>query len=163
MLDVAARVLDAHRPQTTLVNIGATAEGIGAVYALAKQRGFITMGIVSTLARDQQVPLSPCVDHVFFITDKSWGGLQPGRQTLSPTSQAMVSASRWFVAIGGGEVTRDEARAAHRRGKPVRFVPADQDHQAARDKARRRGQTEPTDFRGAAHAALATLPGVQGP
>jgi hypothetical protein len=157
MLDLAARVLDTHRPADTLVNIGATADGIGAVYALAKQRGFTTMGIVSTRARDDQLPLSPCVDHVFFITDSTWGGLRPGSKTLSPTSQVMVSASTWYVAIGGGEITRDEAQAAQRRGKVVRFAPADQNHQAARDKARQRGQPEPTDFRGAAHSALAAL------
>lgn len=158
MLATAARVLDGHRPERTLVNIGATAEGIGAAYALAKQRGFTTLGIVSTLARDEQVPLSPCVDHVFFIADKTWGGLLPGSRTLSPTSQALVSASTWYVAIGGGEIARDEALAAQRRGKRVRFAPADQNHQAARDKAQQRGQPEPTDFRGAAHTALAALP-----
>lgn len=157
MLSMVARVLDAHRPEHTLVNIGATAEGIGEAYALAKQRGFVTMGIVSTLARDQQVPLSPCVDHVFFVTDSRWGGLQPGGQTLSPTSQLMVAVSTWYVAIGGGEIARDEALAARRRGKVVRFAPADQQHQAARDKARQRGLPEPSDFRGAAQAALSGL------
>src|SRR5262245_40600832 len=37
MLDHAARVLETHKPSRTLVNIGATADGIGAVYALAKE------------------------------------------------------------------------------------------------------------------------------
>lgn len=35
-----------------LINSGATAEGIGQVYELAKRRGFTTIGIVSSLARD---------------------------------------------------------------------------------------------------------------
>jgi len=39
MLALAARVLDGQDPAQVLVNIGATAEGIGAVYALARQRG----------------------------------------------------------------------------------------------------------------------------
>lgn len=151
MLEHAARVLDAHTPQRTLVNIGATAEGIGAVYELAKARGFTTMGIVSVLARNENVPLSPCVDHVFFVSDTTWGGLMPGSTTkLSPTSAAIVAHSSSFVGIGGGDVARDELAAARRAGKPVTFIPADMSHQVARDKAKQRGAPEPTDFRGTA-------------
>lgn len=61
----ASRVLDKQDPARALINIGATAEGIGAVYEIAKRRGFTTMGIVSTLARDERVALSKCVDYVF--------------------------------------------------------------------------------------------------
>src|SRR4249920_3748814 len=46
----AARVLEGQAPAKTLINIGATADGIGAVYEVAKQKGFTTLGIVSTLA-----------------------------------------------------------------------------------------------------------------
>src|SRR5262245_44994879 len=45
----AASILDAQDPAKTLINIGATAVGIGSVYEIAKQKGFTTMGIVSTL------------------------------------------------------------------------------------------------------------------
>lgn len=155
MLAIAGRELDGHDPARVMVNIGATAEGIGAVYALARQRGFITLGIVSTLARDEQVPLSPCVDRVFFVPDASWGGLDAATGALSPTSQAMVAVSSRFVAIGGGEIARDELLAARRLGKPVLFYPADMQHAAAIDKARRKGEPAPQDFRGAAHPALA--------
>lgn len=161
LLALAAQALAAHDPARVLVNAGGTAEGIGAVYALARQRGFATLGIVSTLARDGGVPLSPCVDRVFFVPDTSWGGLQPaaggGAPALSPTSQAMVDVSDWLVGIGGGEVSRDELLAAQARGKPVQFHPADMHHASAIDKARRKGAPVPTDFRGAAHQAL--LPG----
>lgn len=161
MLALADRALRAHDPARVLVNAGGTAEGIGAVYALARQRGFATLGIVSTLARDEGVALSPCVDRVFFVPDSSWGGLQPaaGGQpaALSPTSQAMVAASTWLVGIGGGDVARDELLAARALGKPVQFHPADMHHATAIDKARRKGQAAPTDFRGTAHVAL--LPG----
>ena len=54
----ATRVLDEVDLKTTIVN-GATAEGIGEVYEIAKHRRFLTTGIVSTQARDQHVPLSP--------------------------------------------------------------------------------------------------------
>lgn len=151
---LVARILDGENPAQVLVNAGGTAEGIGAVYALARARGFATLGIVSTLARDEGVALSPCVDQVVFVPDASWGGLDAATGRLSPTSQAMVQASDRLVAIGGGEVARDEALAARALGKPVVFHPADMQHAAAIDKARRKGQPAPTDFRGAAHLAL---------
>ncbi len=148
MLEQASRILDTRDPSKTLVNIGATAEGIGTVYELAKRRGFHTTGIVSTQARDQKVPLSPCVDVVFFITDTTWGGLLPGTQTLAPTSQAMVSVSNEIVAIGGGEVARDELLAARAAGKTVMILPADMHHPSAKERAKKKGQPEPTDFGG---------------
>lgn len=151
----AAQWLATLDPRRTLVNVGATAVGIGAVYELAKRQGFVTLGIVSTLARDEAVPLSPCVDHVFFVRDTSWGGRLPGSERLAPTSEAIVALSDSFYALGGGEIARDELLAARRAGKPVHFVPADLDHRIARERARQRGQPEPVDFRGAAHPALA--------
>jgi hypothetical protein len=69
-----------------LVNIGATAEGIGAVYDIAKQKGFTTMGIVSTLARDEGVALSRCVDYVFYVKDSTWGGRTSSDGRLAPPS-----------------------------------------------------------------------------
>jgi len=154
MLEHASRVLDRQNPARTVINIGATAEGIGKVYELAKRKGFTTIGIVSTLARDEKVPLSPCVDYVFFIKDSAWGGLLAGSARLSPTSAAIVANSSSFVAIGGGDIARDEMLAARRAGKPITFIPADMNHQIAREKASKRGLAEPQDFRGAAHAAL---------
>lgn len=159
MLERASRLLDAQEPGKTLINVGATAVGIGTVYEIAKQKGFTTMGIVSTLARDEHVTLSNCVDYVFYVQDSTWGGRVPGADRLSPTSAALVEASASFVAIGGGDVTRDEMLAARQAGKPVMFIPADMNHQIAREKARKRGEPEPTDFRGSAHAALAACTG----
>ena len=60
MLEHAAQILDKFDPRTTIVNIGATAEGIGAVYEAAKQKGFLTTGIVSMQAKEKRgraVPL----------------------------------------------------------------------------------------------------------
>jgi hypothetical protein len=154
MLEQASRVLEKYRPASTMVNIGATAVGIGAVYELAKRKGFTTIGIVSTLARDEDVALSPCLDYVFFIKDSTWGGQVPGINKLSPTSRAIVANSASIVGIGGGDVARDEMLAARNAGKSVLFIPADMDHQLAREKARKQGLPEPTDFRGSAHTAL---------
>ena len=110
------------------------------------------MGIVSVLARDAKLPLSPCVDHVFFVKDDRWGGLIPGTTRLSPTSAAIVANSTSFVGIGGGDIARDELAAARRAGKPVTFIPADMNHALAREKARKLGAAEPQDFGGSAAA-----------
>jgi hypothetical protein len=154
MLAQAGRTLDEYDPATTIANIGATPEGIGAVYEIAKAKGFQTTGIVSTQARESGAKLSPCVDTVFYVSDATWGGFVSGSERLSPTSQAIIDSSDVIVAIGGGEVARDELIAAQRSGKEVAFVPADMNHEIARGKARKKGQPAPTDFRGAAGAVF---------
>lgn len=154
MLEQAGATLKKFDPRRTVVNIGATAVGIGAVYELAKSKGFETAGIVSSQAKEQQVALAECVDFVFYVRDSSWGGYLPGTTTLSPTSEAMVAASDVVVAIGGGDVARDELLAAKRLKKRTTFIPADMNHRIARDKAASKGQAEPTDFRGSAQCAL---------
>ena len=151
----AGRILDRHDPRRTLVSSGATAEGIGAVYELARARGFATLGIVSDLARREKVPLSPCVQVVFFVPDATWGGELPEGGGLAPTSAAVVGVSDAVVGIGGGAIARDELLATRRAGKPVTFIPADMNHAKAREKARRKGQPQPTSFGGEAAAALA--------
>ena len=154
MLDLAAGILEGFDPAATIVNIGATPEGIGAVYELAKRDGFTTTGIVSTQARRYRAALSPCVDIVFYVEDTSWGGYLEGGERLSPTSTAMVENSDVMVGIGGGAVARDELTAARRLGKPVRFLPADMNHAIARKKARKKGLPEPSDFSGAASSVF---------
>jgi hypothetical protein len=131
MMQRAGEILREFDPAKTIVNIGATREGAGAIYELAKERGFETSGIVSTQAQLTKTPLSPCVDLVFFVKDETWGGVLKGTSTLSPTSTAMVENSDQMVAIGGGEVSRVEALAAERAGKRVRFFPADMNHKIA--------------------------------
>jgi hypothetical protein len=121
---------------------------------VAKRKGFTTAGIVSTQAKAHRVVLSPCVDIVFFVPDATWGGYLPGTATLSPTSRALVQISTSIVAIGGGEVARDESIAARKAGKRVQFLAADFNHGIARARAAQRGQPPPTDFRGAAATAF---------
>jgi hypothetical protein len=158
MRAAAEHVLSQHDPTRTLVNIGGTAVGIGAVYELAKRRGFATMGIVSTLARDSGDALSPCVDWVFFVRDDRWGGLLPGSTQLAPTSEAIVANSAELIAIGGGEIARDELRGARRAGKLLSYFPTDMNHRIAIDKAAAKGQSAPTDFRSAVDADFARKP-----
>ena len=104
LLAHATEILDRADPKSTIVNIGATSDGIGVVYELAKKKGFATSGIVSTQARESKASISPCVDVVFFVKDASWGGFIEGTERLSPTSTAMVEVSDRLVAIGGGDV-----------------------------------------------------------
>lgn len=148
-----AKILERQNPKKTFINSGGTAQGIGAVYAIAKQKGFTTMGIVSSLLQKERVALSRCVDVVFVVKDSSWGGKLPGSNQLSPTSLAIVANSASVVAIGGGDVARDEWLAARQAGKPAAFFPAEMNHRIAREKARQQGKPLPTDFRGSLHPA----------
>jgi hypothetical protein len=154
----ATEILEAADPKTTILNIGATPDGIGAVYEIAKKKGFTTSGIVSTQARESKARISACVDVVFFVKDASWGGFLEGTERLSPTSTAMVEVSDRIVAVGGGDIARDELIAAQRAGTPVTFIAADMNHAIAREQAVKKGQTAPTDFRGAAGAAFDRAP-----
>jgi len=154
MLSQAKRVLAEFDPAKTIVNIGATLDGIGAVYEEAKRLGFVTTGTVSTQARESKATLSPYVDHVFYVKDATWGGLLESTRQLSPTSTAMVMSSDVIVGIGGGDVARDEMLAAKQLGKEVRFIPADMNHRIAIEKAEKKGQPAPAEFQGAAHAVF---------
>jgi len=155
MLERATDFLRSEDPSRTLVNIGATPEGIGAVYEVAKAMGFTTMGVVSSKAGEEGVAFSPCVDHVFVIRDASWGGASAETGELSPTSRAMVEVSSLMIGIGGGDVARDEMLEAKELGRPVIFIPADMNHAQARARAEARGEPVPDTFRGSAHEAMA--------
>jgi hypothetical protein len=157
MLETAQKLLDELDTSKTIVNIGATPEGIGAIYDLAKDRGFVTTGIVSTQAKKYDAKLSTCVDYVFFVEDKTWGGFIEGGSKLSPTSTEMVENSDMLIGIGGGAVARDELVAAKRLEKEVLFFPADMNHQKAREKAKKKGLPIPTNFSGAANEYFDTV------
>jgi hypothetical protein len=151
MLAIARRGLSKIPPHAVLINIGATASGIGAVYPLAKAMGFTTTGIVSTVAAENIESISEAVDYICFVADTQWGGRLAGSGQLSPTSQAMVNCSDVLVAIGGGEVTRDELMAGKTLGKPVYFYPAEVSHLYLIERARKRNEPLPQSFWGAAH------------
>lgn len=151
MLAIAKDSLSGYSPETVLINIGGTAGGIGAVYPLAKEMGFKTTGIVSSQAIEYLQYISTAVDHVCFVSDKLWGGRLPDSNRLSPTSEAMVSCSDVMIAIGGGEVTRDELVAGRERGIPVQFYTAEISHEWLIHQARDKHLPPPESFWGAAH------------
>ncbi|HSM04968.1 MAG TPA: hypothetical protein VK858_10090 [Longimicrobiales bacterium] len=158
----ARALLGEYDPASTIINIGATAVGIGAVYEIASEMGFETTGIVSSQALESEAVFSPSVDRVYVVADDQWGGLIEGTDVLSPTSEAIVAVSDVYLAIGGGAAARDEAVAARARGKEVRFFPADLDRRRAIERAEARGEPVPTDFRGAAHQVLGEGSGAGG-
>jgi hypothetical protein len=157
MLEQIRRLLDQFDSSSTIVNIGATLVGIGVAYEIAKHEGFTTSGIVSIRAKESGAVLSPWVDIVFYVKDKTWAGLVEGTKQLAPTSVAMVEASDRLFAIGGGRIARDEFFAAMSLGKPTHFTPADLNHMRAKEMASKTGFPYPTDFRGALGAALSKL------
>jgi len=154
MLRLARSTLETFDPQKTIVNIGTTKQGIGAVYQLARELGFTTTGIVSILARENNVEFSPCVDYIFLVEDDSWGGLDRETGQLSPTSAAIINVSDVIVGIGGGMIAGEEMAAARQQGKTVRFFPADMNHRKAIEKARQKGLAVPAEFAGEAASML---------
>ena len=148
MLRIAREVLSRYSPETALVNIGATAVGIGAVYPLAKSMGFETTGIVTSLAIDYPEAISDAVDHICFVADPRWGGNLPNSDELSPTSKAMVECSDILVGIGGGGISEAEMLAGKAQGKPVYFYPAEMNHAVAIAHAKKMGLPPPESFMG---------------
>lgn len=122
LLQKAGKILDEFDPTKTIINIGTTQIGIGAVYRLAKEKGFMTTGIVSSLANNSKFELSPFVDHIFFVEDLTWGGYLKGSGRLSPTSALIVETSSVLIGLGGGEIARIELEAAKSLGKDVRVL-----------------------------------------
>lgn len=155
MLEIVRNVLSGHPPESFLVNIGATSGGMGAAYPIAKSMGFITTGIVSSLASQYLDDISPAVDHVCFVKDNQWGGKLPHSNHLSPTSLAMVACSDILVGIGGGEISRDEMIAAKEQGKPLHFYPAEMNHARMIRYAQKMNLPPPESFWGAANEVFA--------
>jgi len=157
MLQIAENVLSKYSPKTTLVNIGATSAGIGAIYPLARAKGFITTGIVATRSLKHPESISEAVEYVCFVPDEQWGGKLHGSDELSPTSKAMVACSDILVGIGGGDISLHELLAGEAQGKKVLYFPAEMNHEKARREAERKGLPPPTSFKGSAHDTLIGL------
>jgi predicted Rossmann-fold nucleotide-binding protein len=151
MLQTARQVLNQYHPEKTIVMIGATSVGVGAVYRVAKANGFETAGIVTSEALEYPNGISNAVDHICFINDTQYGGKLSNSDELSPTSKAMVACSDILVAIGGGDISRDELLEGKKQGKPIQFFPADMNHEHMIRYAKRLGQPEPESFMGSVH------------
>ena len=62
-------------------------------------------------------------DYVFIINDEQYGGYIKGTQKLSPTSEAMIEISDAIIALGGGNIAKDEYQAAKQKNKSATFYP----------------------------------------
>ncbi len=154
VLEIARSVLSGYSPETTLVNIGVTSDGAGIIYPVAKEMGFRTTGIVSTRVMNHPHRISLAVDIICIVVDTVWGGILPGTNTLSPTSQAMIACSDILVAIGGGKISRDELIAAKEKGKTFQYFPAPMDRAWAIARAKSKGMPPPESFDGEVHEWL---------
>lgn len=154
MFGIVREVLSRFSPETALVNDGVTKLGLGEIYPLSKSLGFTTAGIVSRNILGDPSDISPSVDHICFIDDIQWGGKLPNAEELSPTSQAMIECSDMLIALGGGEIARDELLAGKKLGKPIHYYPLEVNHKNAIRHAKRKGLPAPESFLGAVHEAF---------
>lgn len=150
MIIKANEILSKFSPDDTIINIGATYNGIGILYREAKKLGFETTGIVSSLSnrsRNGQNSFSKFCDYVFLIQDKTYGGfIDKNKEILSPTSELMVNSSDILVALGGGAISHDEFYMAKNRKKKVAYYPFDSNHSKVSKKSAYHGNPPPTDF-----------------
>jgi hypothetical protein len=165
-------ISESTRPKTAII-IGATPEGIGQVYPVAKSLNFAaTVGIVSSLGKDYlSLEGTRSVDIIFIVEDTTWGGFPSGVkegtfEDLSPTSKAMVAASDRLIGLGGGEVTGAELQVAKKLQKDVLFLEMESSREIALKKWQKKlaslkpGETpppEPTDFASPARKYLKDL------
>ena len=118
------RALSDFDPKSDLIMAGATVQGIGSVYPIAKEMGFETAGIVSSLAHHSQ-NISPFADFVFYILSEQWGGYQSlnGEETqqplLDPVSKVIVRTTHLAIRLDGGKIAKIEAKELKKLGKTV--------------------------------------------
>jgi hypothetical protein len=105
MLDAIRSDLEGLNTEEFSVCIGATEEGIGAAYEVAKEMGFETIGIVSTLALAYSGKFSDHVDAIYIVNDDLWGGYVPGTMNIAETTKAFLGVSSVISAYGGGNNT----------------------------------------------------------
>lgn len=155
VLERCSLELDRHDPASTLVATGTLVTegfrtGIAMVYALAKARGFHTVGIHPSVAlhHPKRHAVAPGVDHVFIVEDATWGGADD-TGVPSSTLQVLLAVSDEFIVFGGGHHTAHELLAFLNAGKSVRFHDAPM-NRATTDRWCRDSGVRIGDYRGAA-------------
>lgn len=129
---VLTDTLTTKNPGDTLVVAGATTVGIGAVYKIAKSLGFETLGVVSEIAKQRNVEISPDCDLTLYIKGSDrWGGYKDGTKCLTPTSQVLVNCSPVAIRCGGGDTSKAEASEMKRLGKTVIYYPMERQQLAS--------------------------------
>lgn len=126
-MDQARAFLATLNPEESVINIGVTPDGIGALYGVAKEMGFTTFGIVSSEAKPY-LEWVQNVDHPYLVNDGTWGGYKADGKTLNPTSEAMVAVTDHIVAYGGGEIALAELSKSLAQGKKVEAYFFEENH-----------------------------------
>ncbi len=141
-----------------IINIGATEEGIGFAYAIAKELGFTTMGVVSTQALSYSGRFSPYVDRIYIINDDFWGGFIPGTKKLADTTKVFLGVSDTISAYGGGENTAITLHEASILSIPIRFTEADMNHEKKDRVMLKKGEIKNNDtYRGEASSVWSQI------
>jgi len=155
VLERCSAELERHDPGRTLVATGTLVTegfrtGIAMVYALAKARGFHTVGIHPSVAlhHPKRHAIAPGVDRIFFVEDATWGGADDAGMP-SNTLQVLLAVSDEFIVFGGGHHTAHELLAFLKAGKSVRFHDAPM-HRATTDRWCHDSGARIGDYRGAA-------------
>ncbi len=123
-------VLEGLDPSEVIINAGATSKGIGLVYPIAKKMGFRTIGVVSSKSLEENGGFSKFVDKIFVIEDSIWGGLNED-DSISETTEVILSISKMIYAFGGHQISYQELGLARERGIPVTYFAAEMDHKEA--------------------------------
>jgi hypothetical protein len=134
MLATAREKMSALSKDEWLIAIGATEEGIGACYKVAKELGFETLGIVSTQALSYSGKFSDFVDMIYIVNDELWGGYIPGTKKLTETTKTFLSSSDFILALGGGDNTAATLYEAKEIGLKFEYIPFDMNHSKANEK-----------------------------
>jgi hypothetical protein len=134
MLAIVKEKLLALPQDEWIVAIGATEEGVGACYKVAKELGFETIGIVSTQALSYSGKFSDFVDMIYIVNDELWGGYIPGTSKLAETTKTFLSCSDFILALGGGDNTKVTLTAAKSIQLPFTYIPCDMNHESAKKK-----------------------------
>lgn len=116
-----------------MVVIGATIPGIGESYALLKQKiqeaglpqgQIVTAGIVSAMAKAENVPIAAGCDFVTYV-DATGDATNGGSWEVKRDGQSLMvdianhGKSSQFNYFGGGAVSVEEVKEAKERGFPV--------------------------------------------
>lgn len=133
-----------------IISIGATEEGIGGMYRVAKEMGFKTIGIVSTQALSYSGNFSEHVDSIYIVNDDYWGGMVPGTNKVAETTKTFLGTSDFISAYGGGKNTAVTLTLAKDLGIKTSFKEFDMNHAMA-DKA---FDKKPSDYKGEAYHVL---------
>lgn len=151
-------------PSNTIIAIGATPYGIGRVYPIAKELGFMTLGVVASTALGRNEDAADGVDEFIIVKDQGWGGFkyaQDSHGLLSPTTRVFVGASDSIAAYGGGGITAVTLEEMRRRHKPISFRPFDMNHHDADVQHAQTGATDKLDYHGPANAKWQELTAKQ--